>query len=209
MKINHLVLASTSSYRRALLNQVGINHRPMAPNVDEDAITAETPEELARKRSEAKGLSLAFTGENFIAIAADQVLDFFGTAYGKAESREEAHNRLCLFAGNWHVLHSAYTLVAYTAAGPRLLKTRVDSAKMSMRPLSDEEIEAYLDTAEWEGCAGCYQYENKGMNLFGEMEGDLSTVIGLCLPSLLEELRALQINVLVNASGPWDVELED
>ncbi len=96
----------------------------------------------------------------------------------------------------------------YTAEGSRLLKRRVVDAKMFMRPLTDDEIEAYLDTNEWEGCAGCYQYENRGMNLFRAMEGDLSTVIGMPLPALLEDLREIGINVLLNSTGPWEIALE-
>ena len=209
MKINHLVLASTSSHRRALLNQVGISHRAMAPDVDEELIQADNPKALAESRSVAKGLSLAYDGETFIAIAADQVLDFQGRSYGKAEDREEAADRLRAFAGHSHVLRSAYCLVLYTAAGPQLLKSRVENAKMTMRPLSEAEIDAYLDTKEWEGCAGGYQYENRGMNLFGEIEGDMSTVIGLSLPALLDDLRDLGINVLVNPEGPWEYQDEE
>lgn len=206
MKINHLVLASTSSYRRALLNQVGLSHRAMAPAVDEERITAESPQALAEARSMAKGLSLPYDGETFIAIAADQVLDFQGRSYGKAKDREEARDRLRLFAGQDHVLRSAYCLVLYTAAGPSLLKSRVENAKMTMRSLSEAEIEAYLESGEWEGCAGCYQYENQGMNLFGAIDGDISTVIGLPLPALLEDLRDLGINILLNAEGPWELD---
>lgn len=208
MKINHLVLASTSSYRRALLNQVGIAHRPMVPKVEEELILAENPHALAEARSVAKGLALAYEGETFIAIAADQVLDFQGRSYGKAEDREEAADRLRAFAGHSHVLRTAYCLVLYTADGPQLLKSRVENAKMTMRPLTEAEIEAYLDTKEWEGCAGCYQYENRGMNLFGEIEGDMSTIIGLPLPALLDDLRDLGINVLTDPEGPWDYQEE-
>lgn len=206
MKINHLVLGSTSSYRRALLNQVGLSHRAMAPVCDEESISADSPTELAKARSEAKGLSLPYDGETFIAITADQVLDFEGRSYGKAEDRDEARERLKQFAGNRHVLRSAYSLVLYTKEGASLLKSRVESATMTMRPLSDAEIEAYLDSKEWEGCAGCYQYENLGMNLFATIEGDMSTIIGLPLPALLEDLRDLGINVLLKPEGPWELD---
>ncbi len=203
MKINHLVLASTSSYRRALLNQVGIEHRAEAPTVNEELINAETPTELAIARCEAKGLSLDFQNDAFLAIAADQVLDFHGFAYGKAKTREEAKERLKTFAGHEHVLRSAHSLVLYTPMGPKILETRVESARMFMRPLTEREIDAYLDTREWEGCAGCYQYENRGMNLFTKVEGDVSTIIGLCLPALLADLRSLGVNVLTQPKGPW------
>ena len=149
MKINHLVLASTSSYRSALLDQVGIRHRALAPTIDEETITALTPVELAEARAKAKGLSLSFNGENFLAIAADQVLDFHGFAYGKAETVSEARKRLALFAGHEHVLHSAYVLVSYTKEGITLINNRVVSARLFMRNLSAAEIEAYLRTDEW------------------------------------------------------------
>lgn len=207
MKINRLLLASTSRYRRALLNQVGISHEALAPEVDEYRIEADDPASLAWARSEAKGISLPFDGTPYLAISADQVLDFEGRAYGKAGTREEAKARLREFAGKTHTLQSAYSLVLYTAKGPSIVKTTVVPARMTMRPLSDQEIEAYLDTQEWEGCAGCYQYENRGMNLFSKIEGDISTVIGLPLPSLLEDLRELSINVLLKPNGPWTLTL--
>ncbi len=205
MKINHLLLASTSSHRRALLQQVGLSHRAVAPALDEESIQADSPAELAQARSEAKGLSLSYSGEIYIAIAADQVLDFNGVAYGKADNRREARERLRLFAGRSHLLRSAYTLVLYKASGAKILKSRVINAKMTMRDLSESEIEAYLDSKEWEGCAGCYQYENRGIHLFSSLEGDMSTVIGLPLPSLLSDLRTLGINVLENPLGPWEL----
>ncbi|MES2745689.1 MAG: nucleoside triphosphate pyrophosphatase [Bdellovibrionota bacterium] len=206
MKINRLVLASTSKYRRALLDQVGIIHHSLAPEVDEDSITADDPASLAWARSEAKGLSLPFDGTPFLAIAADQVLDFEGQAFGKAHLREDAKARLSAFSGKTHTLQSAYSLVLYTPKGPSILKTEVVPATMHMRKLSEGEIEAYLDTNEWKGCAGCYQYENKGMNLFESIEADISTIIGLPLPHLLKDLRDLGINVLSAPNGPWTLQ---
>lgn len=203
MKINRLVLASTSRYRRALLNQVGIIHDAVSPEVDEEAIEADKPESLAWARAEAKGMSLPFDGQGFLAIAADQVLDFEGRSFGKAKDATEAKARLREFSGKTHTLFSAYTLIAYTPKGPSILKTRVLAAEMTMRNLSDAEINAYIATGEWEGAAGSYQYENKGMQLFESLKGDISTVIGLPIPALLEDLREIGINVLLQPRGPW------
>ncbi len=207
MKINRLVLASTSIYRRQLLEQVGIRVDSGQPLCDESAIGGKNPEEIARNRSEAKGLSLKSLANQapFLALAADQVLDFQNQAYGKAYSRQEAAERLALFQGKTHLLHSAYCLVYYDGLSQaRILKSRVVSAKMHMRRLMDDEIEAYLDIGEWQGCAGSYQYENRGMQLFDRLEGDMSTVVGLPLPHLLADLRALGINPLLQAAGPWE-----
>lgn len=207
MKINRLVLASTSPYRRALLNQAGLNHDALAPEVDEEGIEADDPESLAWARAEAKGMSLPFEGEPFLAIAADQVLDFEGRSFGKAKDADEAKARLKEFSGKTHILRSAYSLILYLPKGPSILKTAVIPAEMTLRNLSDAEIDAYVATGEWRGCAGCYQYENQGMNLFASLKGDLSTVIGLPLPPLLEDLRELGVNVLLQPKGPWTLTL--
>lgn len=208
MNINCLVLASTSVYRQQLLAQVGVPVSPRAPDCDEQAITAGTPKELARLRGEAKACALPrlepAAQENWLAIGADQVLDFRGAAFGKARDRQEAGERLRLFQGQEHLLHSAYSIALYQpGAAPILLQSRVISARMLMRSLAPQAIEAYLDTGEWQGCAGCYQYENRGMQLFERIEGDLSTIIGLPLPALLKDLRALGIDLLEKPAGPW------
>ncbi len=205
MKINRLVLASTSVFRKALLQQVGLVVEGLAPDTDEESLRLEDPKSLASARSEAKGLSLAFStsDESFLAIAADQVLDFEGRAFGKADNADQAKQRLREFSGKRHYLHSAYTLVYYGPNGPKILISKVISAEMQMRALRDSEIEAYVATGEWKGCAGCYQYENQGMNLFETMKGDISTVIGLPLPDLLDDLRVLGVNPLENPRGPW------
>lgn len=208
MKINRLVLASTSVYRLQLLEQVGIPVSAERPNCDESAIGAASPRELAARRSEAKSLALprgeSQPREAFLAIGADQVLDFRSQSFGKAANREEALARLELFQGSEHRLESAYSLALYQEkAPPKLLLTRVISARMLMRKLSREAINAYLDTGEWQGCAGCYQYENRGMQLFDRIEGDLSTVIGLPLPALIEDLRTLGLDFLLQPRGPW------
>lgn len=210
MKINRLLLASTSPYRLALLKQAGLVVTAQKPDCDESSISAENPKALAQARSEGKGLSVAVTKENApaLVIAADQVLDFQGQPYGKADTRQQAFERLRLFAGKEHALHSAYCLVHYDPAAGirRILRSRVVTATLRMRALSNDEIEAYLNTGEWEGCAGCYQYENQAVQLFDDVKGDMSTIIGLPIPALVKDLRELGINPLLNPKGPWAID---
>lgn len=205
MKINRLVLASTSPYRRQLLEKAGVTVSLAAPLADEESIRTQMPRELARLRSELKGLSLAANPEPFLAIAADQVLEFEGKPYGKVPTPEAAAAVLRGFQGRTHFLHSAYSLVLYLPHNPpRLLQSRICSAEMKMRSLSEAEILAYVATGEWEGCAGCYQYENRGVQLFGEAKGDMATIIGLPLVPLLDDLRSLGIDTLLHPKGPWN-----
>lgn len=207
MKINRLVLASTSRFRRVLLEQSGIQVFGIAPQCDEESIIGSSPRDTAQKRADAKALSVGTVNENSIVIAADQVLEFQGRAYGKASDLLEARQRLQEFSGQIHRLHSAFSLALYEAdqAAPKLLSSTVVTATLGMRALTDEELDTYLETREWEGCAGCYQYENKGAQLFDWVEGDHTTIIGLPVISLLRELRKLGINTLTQPMGPWVV----
>jgi septum formation protein len=207
LKINRLVLASTSRFRRVLLEQSGIQVFGIAPQCDEEAIEGANPLETARLRADAKALSVGTVHENSIVIAADQVLEFQGRAYGKAEDEDAARQRLREFSGQVHRLHSAFSLAFYEAdrPTPKLLSSAVVTATLGMRPLDADELEAYIRTREWEGCAGCYQYENRGAQLFEWVDGDHTTIIGLPVLTLLKELRNLGINTLTQPIGPWDL----
>ncbi len=206
MKINRLVLASSSTFRRRLLDQVGVDVACESPHCDESAIIGRNPAETAMLRARAKGISLSPSQtENWLAISADQVLEFQGTAYGKAKDEQQAFERLQMFAGQSHFLHSACALILYSqsAAQPQLLWEGMASVAMHMRNLQQDEIRAYLATGEWRGCAGSYQYENHGCQLFDKVEGDYTSIIGLPMPLILQQLRAYGINPLLNRQGPW------
>jgi septum formation protein len=208
LKINRLVLASTSRFRRVLLEQSGIQVFGIAPQCDEEAIEGQSPLETARLRADAKALSVGIVHENSIVIAADQVLEFQGRAYGKALDEDEARQRLREFSGQVHRLHSAFSLAFYEAdrPTPRLVSSQVTTATLGMRSLAPDELDAYVRTREWEGCAGCYQYENRGAQLFDWVDGDHTTIIGLPVLALLKELRKLGINTLTQPMGPWDLQ---
>ncbi len=206
MKVTRLVLASSSPYRRQLLEKAGILVSCVQPLADESEATATRPLDLARARSELKGLSLPLSEIDQLAISADQVLEFADQAYGKVARPEEACEVLRRLSGQVHELHSAYSLMHYPKnAPPQLILSRVVTARMHMRHLSAAEIAAYVATDEWQGCAGCYQYENRGVQLFGTIEGELSTIVGLPIPQLLNDLRTLGINPLLG-SGPWNID---
>ena len=139
-------------------------------------------------------------------IAGDQVLEFKGKPYGKADSEDQAFERLRQFSGTEHQLHSAYTLLhREPGQNARVLKSEVVTANMAMRDLSDEQIRAYLKTNEWQGCAGCYQFENQGVHLFKGVVGDSFTIVGLPLPQLLCDLTVLGMDLLTKPEGPWEV----
>jgi septum formation protein len=211
VKINQLVLASKSSFRVALLRQTGLAFDQADAQVDEAAIQANDPSQLALKRAEAKSVQVqvqdaARQGQACVVIGADQVLELAGQAYGKVATPEQAKTRLAAFSGSIHQLHSAFALSLHIAGQtPRLLSSRVVTAHMHMRRLTDADIDVYVRTGEWQGCAGCYQYENRGRHLFNRVEGDEATIIGLPLLQLLHDLRSCGINGLREPQGPWQL----
>lgn len=209
MKINRLILASSSRFRQQLLAAAGIQVAISHPDCDEAAIVASQALALAKARAEGKALSLSQVKDSALVIGADQVLEFEGRAYGKADSEAEARQRLMEFQGKSHSLHSAFCLALYQPGeSPILWSSEVVTVPMTMRKLSLAEVNAYLDTQEWQGCAGCYQYENKGALLFAGQQGDASSIIGLPIFSLLAQLRDLGINPLLEPLGPWNTRIK-
>lgn len=192
--IRRLTLASTSPFRKKLLEEAGVLFDVEAAEGDEKSIAGLPPPVLAAKRAEFKALDVARRVEpGRVVIGADQVLSLNGISFDKAESPEEAFARLRDFQGKTHYLHSAICLVDVHHSGSleTVFETVVD-IPMTMRPLSDDEIKAYVATNEWQGCVGCYQIEGEGQNLFSDIGGDRSAIIGLPIKELQKALAAHQ-----------------
>lgn len=202
-----LVLASGSPFRKQLLESTGLKFSVIpAHDVDESKVLGGGgPHGLAAARAEAKARSVARGAAGSLVLGADQVLGLGTETIDKVATRELARKRLERLSGRSHELHSAVCL-AFRGGNDRMSKllfSFVVSIPMQMRTLTSSEIEAYLDTGEWQGCVGCYQFENQGVNLFEGCFNDTSAIIGLPLIHLLKELRALGLNPLQNPLGPW------
>ena len=111
--------------------------------------------------------------------------------------------RITEFAGQTHYLHSAFCL----ALGDKLLHAECVDVPMIMRKLSESEIDRYVESGEWEGCVGCYQFENRGGLLFDpKTSGDQSSIIGLPIRQLNFAFLKLGINLLTQPEGPWEID---
>jgi septum formation protein len=192
--IRRLTLASTSPFRKKLLEEAGVSFEVAAAEGDEKSIAGLPPAVLAAKRAEFKAIDVARRARpDSVVIGADQVLSLGGISFDKAESPEEAFARLKDFQGKTHYLHSAICLVDVHHSGSleTVFETVVD-IPMTMRPLSDDEIRTYVATNEWQGCVGCYRIEGKGRDLFSTVGGDHSAIIGLPIKELKSALAACQ-----------------
>jgi septum formation protein len=192
---DNLLLASTSATRLALLVSAGLPVETQKPNVDERAVEAAArherldPPALAGRLAAEKALAVSRRHPERIVLGADQVLDCDGDIFHKPADRASAKDHLQRLAGHRHALHSAGAL----AIGGQVVEQFVTSAFLTMRPLTEEAIELYLDLAGPDvlSSVGVYQLEGLGIHLFESLDGDHSTILGLPLLPLLAALRRL------------------
>lgn len=190
-----LLLASTSSTRRVLLQGAGLPVETEAPGVDERAVEAAAlaegagPAEVARRLACAKALAVSRRNPDRVVVGADQTLACEGRLFHKPADAAEARAHLVRLAGRAHVLRAAVAL----ARDGTVLSDVVQDARLVMRPFSPSAIERYVALAG-EGATrsvGGYQVEGIGIHLFERIEGDHATILGLPLLPLLAALRDL------------------
>ena len=186
-----VILASTSASRRALLQGAGVAFTARSPGVDEAAAKAALlgdglgPRDVADALAELKAIRVR-AGDALV-IGADQTLDLDGELIDKAESLQEARERLLRLRGRPHKLHAAVVV----AQGGQPIWRDVQTATLWMRPFSDAFLDDYL-SREGDGAlssVGCYRLEDIGVQLFSRIEGDYFTILGLPMLGLLDLLR--------------------
>ncbi len=191
-----LVLASNSAARQAMLRQAGLEFTVQPSHLDESAVKAGfrlgQPSATAAALALAKAQAVARAQPGAWVIGADQVLSCEGELFDKAADAAAAKIILQRLQGRRHELRAAVCVVRQGGAGDAVAWQHVGTARLWMRPLSDDFIAAYLDQAGRSVlCSvGCYQIEGLGVQLFERIEGDHFTILGLPLLPLLHYLRA-------------------
>jgi len=187
-----LILASQSRARQMLLANAGIPFEAIPADIDERAVQKNSglsaPGEIAKLLAREKALWVSRQKPGRVVVGADQTLALGSRLFSKPAGRAAAAEQLRLLAGNTHELHSAFAV----ARDGKILFADVVTAGMTMRRLSDGEIEAYLDQAgdAVTTSVGAYQLEGLGVHLFERIEGDHFTILGLALLPLLAFLRS-------------------
>lgn len=187
-----LILASSSTIRRKLLESAGLSVQTAAARIDEnmirDSLLAEgaTPRDVADTLAEMKAMRTAERYPEAVIIGCDQVLEFQGEVWSKPESPQHAQDQLGLLRGKTHRLLSA--IVVCHQGQP--VWRHVGIARLTMRDFSDSYLAAYL-ARNWPSVGqsvGAYKLEEEGIRLFSAIEGDHFTILGLPLLPLLSYL---------------------
>lgn len=188
-----LVLASSSPFRRMLLENAGLTFESRAADIDERQIEASEdhagPEAVASilARAKAEDISRHFPGA--LVIGSDQTMSLGDRVYHKAKTRAEARENLMSLSGRTHRLNSAIAIVK----DGNLVWEHVAYAELTVRNLTENFVDRYLDRIGDKAFSsvGGYQLEGEGIHLFSAIEGDYFTILGLPMLPLLEELRRL------------------
>jgi septum formation protein len=187
-----IVLASTSPYRRELLQRLRLPFEVVAPAVDEAARPGENPLALALRLAEAKATEVARRRPHDVVIGSDQVAELDGEPIGKPHTHDAALAQLERMQGRRLVFHTALAVVAHGQAVVESVPTEV-----TFRRLRREALEAYLTTDQPYDCAGAAKIESLGIALVERVESDDPTaLIGLPLIRLTTMLIAAGVTVL-------------
>jgi septum formation protein len=189
-----LILASTSRYRRELLQRLQLPFEVIAPEVDESPRPGEAPAALAERLALAKAQAVAASYADAVVIGSDQVAELDGTPIGKPHTHERATAQLRAMSGRRVLFHTAVAVVRQDRAFARGL---LASVAVTFRSLDTGEIEQYLRLEQPYDCAGSAKCEGLGITLLAAIESDDPTaLIGLPLIRTCALLREAGLNPL-------------
>lgn len=188
-----LILASTSPFRRTLLEKLGLPFTTATPEIDETSREDEVPAALVERLAIAKAEAVARELDTGLIIGSDQVACVNGRVMGKPGSRERAIAQL-LEANGRSV--TFYTGLCLFNARNGQFQSLVEPFLVHFRELSEQQLARYVDQEQPFNCAGSFKSEGYGITLFSRLEGDdPNTLIGLPLIRLVQMLSNEGVNL--------------
>lgn len=196
MSVTHhapIILASGSTIRQQMLRACGLTFSVEPSGVDEEALSAECKNlgiaEHALTLGRAKALAVAKSHPNAYVIGADQICCLDGEIFSKPGSYDNAEAQLAKLQGKTHQ-QQVGCVIAHKG---KIVWELADAASLTMRPLTAEEIHAYIAADAPLASCGSYKFESLGRHLFSKAEGDHDVIKGLPLLPLLAALHELQV----------------
>jgi septum formation protein len=189
-----LVLASTSPYRKALLERLGIGFEVAAPHVDERPLRGEAPGDTALRLSGLKAQAVRSAHRDALIIGSDQVATSEGRILDKPGDHATALRQLRALSGKIAEFHTAVTLLDATSSQSQ---ARVVPCRVQFRALTDDRIDRYLRREQPYDCAGSAKIEGLGIALVARIDTeDPTSLIGLPLIALTEMLERAGLSVI-------------
>lgn len=185
MLLPELILASTSPYRKALLQRLQIPFRCVASQVDESPLPEETPEQLVARLALAKAQAVLASHPEALVIGADQMACCAGRVLGKPESAARAEEQLQWMQGRRVEYLNGIAIADVSGAEQFIVRY-----SLTLRALSPEDIRRYIEKDQPLDCAGSLRSEGLGISLLEKMEGaDPNALMGMPLLTISEVLR--------------------
>lgn len=192
-----LVLASASPARLSTLRNAGLDPAVVVSGVDESAVVDPDPASLALRLAELKGRAVADTtpppssdDDRVVVVACDSVFEFEGTAYGKPGSKGAARERLLACRGRSGTLHTGHFVIDPHSGD---CVQRGASTVVTFATMSDDDIDAYVETGEPVEVAGAFTLDARGGAFVRGVVGDHHNVVGISLPLLRDMLAQLGV----------------
>jgi MAF protein len=189
-----LILASTSPFRKAILDKLGVKYTVSSPDTDETAFDNESPQQLVERLSIAKAKAIAEKNKDALVIGSDQVAVINGEIVGKPHTHENAVKQLQNASGKTVIF---YTGLCLYNSSTNQYQSEVVPYNVVFRLLSEQQIESYLKKETPYNCAGSFKSEALGIVLFDKLEGeDPNTLMGLPLIRLVKMLENEKFTIL-------------
>lgn len=205
--MNQIILASGSPRRKELLEQIGLEFE-ICPAKGEEIITKTIPEEVVmelsrQKAEEVEGMVSAYgenhseltTPQDILVIGADTVVAYDGQILGKPKDREHAMEMLRMLSGHTHSVYTGVTCVFIDKKGRCGEHIFYEKTDVTMYPMTETEIQRYVDTGEPMDKAGSYGIQGRCAIHVKEIRGDYNNVVGLPVGRLYQELLGIGIDL--------------
>ncbi|PCI98283.1 MAG: septum formation protein Maf [Alphaproteobacteria bacterium] len=181
-----IILASASPRRVDLLQQINITPAHIIPaDIDETPLKNEHPRDLAQRLAREKAQAIAKDNPNTFILAADTVVACGRRILPKAETEDQARHCLTRLSGRRHHVYGGICII--TDKGQEI--TRLCDTIVKFKPLTDQDIDTYIYTGEWNGKAGGYAIQGFAASYISFMQGSYSNVVGLSLYDIMQILR--------------------
>jgi septum formation protein len=181
-----LVLASSSPFRRELLQRLGLNFSTDTPDIDEQALDGETPATLVQRLATEKAQSVAKKHPQALIIGSDQVACIDSGILGKPGNRKNAIAQLMAASGKTVTFYTGLCLFNSATQNSQVL---CEPFQVTFRHLNEEQVTRYVDKEQPFNCAGSFKSEGLGVSLFERLNGDdPNSLIGLPLIQLIRFL---------------------